>query len=412
MNKDLIKLLYHHKGLFIYTVLNYIDKFLNFFTPFLILKLQGINYTEIEYLISISLIFSSFSDIGLRQYFFYCFKISDDRDRTLKNCQQTKSSIVTFYSLLGLLGFCLDSYILVLYGVFKGIFQTYINLESTISRLQDNPNKVLWMNMAVNLCIIAIFIVFHTNDRIFKPFDYTSIYIFFCIVVCLNFFIPFINKKAETKKRFSVRQRVIICIRMLIGSVKFAYPTIVILVINGIETNLSKVYGYDTLDEESYRYMVVLLRFFSILILAHASLIGYKSKQIYLSMGGVKSKDILMQITFVTSAYVLMIAMIVLSNYINLLNIEVQFNSIFVIVSITYLCMICRAFLEPYFAKHNQLHLLMFPSIISLTTIVMMFLGLKDELNNLSVLLGIIMIGEILSTSIVLIFYKLKIHAL
>lgn len=412
MSKNVVRLVSIHRGLIIYTILNYIDKFLNFFTPFLILKFQGVNYTEIEYLISISLIFSSFSDLGLRQYFFYSYRVSDKREATLMRCQETTSTLIVFYTLIGCIGFWFNNYILVIYGIIKGIFQTYINLESSISRLQDNPNKVLWINMTVSIIIIGLFIVLHVSNYTFTPFDYTLAYIIFCIALTVRFFIrPRKNYEYEVP-RWSIGEKIKLSLRVLIGSIKFAYPTIVILIINGIETNLSKVYGYDSLTEDSYKYMAVLLRFFSILILAHSSLIGFKSKQIYLAEGGIRQRDILTQVIFVASAYMLMVILIVGSNYFNLLNLDIQFNNIFFIASVTYLCMICRAFLEPYFAKHHKLHLLMVPSIISLTTIGLLFVGLRGQLNQLPILMGIIMVGEILSTSLVLIFYKMKIHRL
>lgn len=404
-----IKIFAKHKGLLVYTILNYVDKFLNFFTPFLILKLQGVGYTEIEYLISISIIFSSFSDFGMRQYFFYSYKTAENKEKEVFEYHQTTYSIVTLYTVIGFFGLCLKSDILVLYGIFKGIFQTFINLESSISRLQDNPNKVLWLNMTINAGIISIFLIFHYLNLTFRPIEYTIIYIIYCLFFCLRFFKPLPLQYISCENHNYIYHKLSVSLRIFLKSIKFAYPTIIILIINGIETNLSKVYGYDTLSEGSYQYMAVLLRFFSILILAHSSLIGYKSKHIYLSQGGIKRRDILTQITFVSSAFILMVVLIVISNKINLLNQSIQFNNVFVIVSITYSCMICRAFLEPYFAKQNKLKLLILPSAISLITITSLLIGFNQILNNLTILLGIIMIGEILATSLVLITYKLKI---
>lgn len=399
--KIIYKSLCSHKNLLLYTILNYIDKFFNFLIPFIILKLHGYVYSEIEYLISISLIFSSFTDLGLRQYSFYAYRHSSNNNLLLNQLEYTNQLLIIIYGIITLIGFFSKINILIIYGIYKGIFQTFINIESSITRLRDNPNKVLWINILVNNIIILILVLFYFAKIKFQPIEYIIIYIVFSGLYVFKFILNLKNKIFKIRQLFNI----------IVSSLKYAYPSIIILCITGIENNIAKIYGYDYLPQETFKYLAILLRFFSIIILAHTSLIGFKSKHIYTSQDNIKKKDIKDQLIYVISAYLLMIILIYISNKLNLFNVRILFNNDFLIISVTYTCMIIRAFIEPYFAKHSRLYLLLIPSLSSFIFIILSLINFRESL-NLSLLLFIILCGELISTIIQLIIYKYKIERL
>jgi hypothetical protein len=393
-------------GFLYYTTLNYIDKGLNFFCPFLFLKFQpGTVYADIEYLISISLLISSFSDIGLRQYLFYAYRNSNNRSEFCDEAHQESFILLSGYVILFLVMTALFSFSSVLmYGLLRGIFLTYINIESCICRLKDNPSKIFYYSILTNTSIITILLICIQIERTMLVWMYASIYIAFSCGVFI---------KAIEVWRKSGINCVLRTFILLKKSLYYSFPLILVLIMAGIQNNIIKLYGYNKLSINEFESLAVLLRCFTFLLLAHTSIVNYFAKHIYTAIGGINRKELISYFIFIFSVYACMLILLLLSNNYSIIGRKIIFDNRFIILSITYLCMMTRAYIEQYFGKFAKLKYALLSMSISFgvcTTLFSLWIGLSG--NSIVLLLLILMFSELLNLTITISIYKNKISPL
>lgn len=386
-------------GFLHYTVLNYIDKGLNFVIPFLILKSHFTTvYADVEYLISISLLLSSFSDLGLRQYLFYAYRDVKDGNQFCLEIDRLTYLLVGGYVILSLLIYFLTGLNnLLLYCLFRCIFLTFINVKGSVCRLKDKPTDVFKYSLSINVLITFVLVVFKYIDADFNLVSYASIYIMFAGFVLMKMFYLIYEDRRLIYKILSLIRK----------SIYYAYPLILILIMTNIQNNIAKIYGYQKLSMDDFQSLAILLRCFTFLLLAHASVISYFSKYIYISVGGIKKADFFKYLYLILVAFVIMFSFILVSNYFLILG-YISFNIEFYILLITYFCMMIRAYIEQYFGKFALLRYPTISTAISFLFFLIPFLCFDIFDNSLIALLSILMLSEIINMLMIIYFYKFK----
>lgn len=353
------------QGLYLYTILNYIDKSLNFLIPFLVLKIiptQGI-YAELEYILSISIILSSFLDLGLRSYLFYGYKRAIDKQKFCVQSNDLLIIILSIYLILYATSIPIFGVNLTLFFcVIRSLFLTFINVKSSIFRLEDKPTTIFFYSSIVSILIALIIVISFFFKIKYNLFIYSLPYILFCIII--------IYKLVERFRTYYLELFTLMPI--IKKSFLYSWPLAVTLIMTAFQNNFAKLYGYNQLPVDEFESFAVFLRFFMLLLLAHTSAINYYTKAIYSGLDIFNYKIYLKYISIISMGLALMISSIFISNHYNLLH-HINLNIDFYLVLLAYIFMMNRTFAEQYFGKYNKLKFVLFSSSFAFVTFLLIF---------------------------------------
>lgn len=380
-----------------YTVLNYIDKGLSFLIPFLILKFKFTcnSYSEVEYIISFSLIVSNFLDFGIKTYFFIGYKKSLDSAIYVKRNTDLLNLLIVMYLtvVLILLPICFINDMF-FYILIRSILLMYINVKSSICRLEDRPSDALMISFFINISSVFLIVVFEILKIEYSVFYFTLPNLLYLIFVSVpNFNV--IN-----------RQKVICLFKFIVNSLLYTWPLLVNLLIAGLQNNFAKIYGYNVLDQNEFQNLAVLLRYFTIPLLAHTSALNYYTKSIYVSLNKFDKKIYFRYLTIILFGYVAMFLFIIISNYTHWLP-YVHFDKIIVILFFSSVLLLHRTFLEQYFGKYEKLIYVAFSSIFSFLVFVGLLFYFKESIAIEKVIFSLFMSELINVMFIVAGFFKI-----
>jgi O-antigen/teichoic acid export membrane protein len=390
------------QNIYFYSFLNYIDKGINFLVPFVILKLvpDGDIYGKVEYIISLSLLLSSFLDFGLRTYFLYAYRKSIDREKFIINANSILLTLLFFYVTVFLLyGFIFGVKYFYIFCIPRFIFLTFINIKGVIFRLEDKQSSIFIYSLLINILIIVSVFLSYLFELKFDLFIYSMSYILFCIGVFFNF----------AKKNMLDVGKIKIYFYEIMNSIKFSWPLILVLFFATMQNNLLKIYGYNNLNTSEFERLSIFLRFFFIMILAHGAAINYYSKYIYIEKEIFNINNYLRYLFIISIGFVFMFFCIYLSNRFSIFH-YIKINVPFMLMLFTYILMMNRTYFEQYFGKYNKLYSLLYSSIISFLSLIILLLFTYIKFGiSINSLLIILLISEIINTLLVFTFYKIVI---
>lgn len=348
-----------HRNLLIFILLNYLDKFIVFSLPLLVLyisKDQQI-YNNIEYIFSIAGILISFIDLGIGSYLFYGFKETEDKANYIIKIKQYFGLILIIYEIIALI-------LIPLYFIFNGIgillpfifiralYLLFVNFYSSYYRLKDSPSLIFWLSIPANLLsVLLILILKHLSDF--------TLFCFFApqlLVLCIGTYYFIVRqqkiKLKELKQFFS---------KTLI----YSWPIIINVSLVAYIGNFGKIYAYNYLNSDEMYQISYTLRISLIIQMAHASIIAFYSKSIYEDKNNKINSEILKKyLFFLFIAVLLFLGFILLLNQLEIVKpIRLNVANFLIVVYTVLWCL--RSYVEMYLGKHNKNRIILLFSIIS-----------------------------------------------
>lgn len=389
--------LFKFQGIIWYSGLNYFDKGLTFIIPFLILKNFNEDiYSKLEYLISITLIVSSFLDLGLRTYFFYGFRKEKDKETFLKSSKSLKFILIFIYAITGIIITGLSGFnSFIFFCVVRILFLTFINLQASIYRIEDKPTDIFLFSSVLSICIVIIVIACMVFDKPYNLLIYSIPYILFFLWIILKNFYLF----------FSSRVNILETITLFKKGIKYGWPFIFTTGIITLQNNFAKLYGYNSLSTQEFTTLAIILRCFTIVLLAYSAAGAFYQKQIYTREHGfLLDVYVKFQLAILCGIF-LMFTFICVSNGIGILP-YIPFSKEFWIIFTTYIITFNRAYIESFFGKYNKLHLLLYSVGIAFFCFLLgIFMLSHFNVLNLINLLVLLLVVEIVNAIVLVIFY-------
>lgn len=267
-------------NILLYTFFNYIDKGLAFVAPLSILYLfdDKKTYNEVEYIFSIASLLFVFLELGIKPYYFYAYKNSENKTKLISEIKGSINLLVWIYTVVLIVSFGLHFSELVhmkaLY-FFIAIRAVYLFLSSFLNyhyRLLDNPSWIYPITISINIGSIGILLI----EKIVN-LSYNLLFLFFLFP--FTFIILYAIKNIKDfnlkilKSFFSILKK----------AIYYSWPIILNILLISFMNNYGKIYAYEYLNEDAMFQISFALRLSLIIHLAHASALGYLSKNIYIN---------------------------------------------------------------------------------------------------------------------------------
>ncbi|NDP22194.1 MAG: hypothetical protein GZ091_14100 [Paludibacter sp.] len=400
---DIKNTINHHKQLLIFTLLNYIDKFIAFSLPLVVLyisKNQQI-YNDIEYIFSIASIAVVFFDLGINTYYFYGFKESDSRIEYIEKVREYFSVLLMFYEIIGLLilpifFFYKPTSFIFIFVYIRLLYLLYVSFSASYYRLKDKPSFVYWLSIPVNLLsLVALYLFRNISNSVLFGFFAPQ---FILLFVGSYFYIK--NKvKIDFKK----------LITFLTETLKYSWPILINISMIAYINNFGKIYAYNYLSSNDMYQISYVLRISLIVQMAHSSIIAFYSKAIYEDKNYEINKEIFKKYSLlIFLAVVLFFCFILGLNLTKIVKpISINLASFLIVLYTIVWCY--RSYFEMYFGKYNKNKIVLLFSIISTTvyTGYIVFFGIGNFL-QLSILMLLTALISFISLFLYLRFIILK----
>ena len=402
IDKNLISL--NNFSLYKFTILNFIEKFLAYLSPLLVIQLLNdrVLYNEIELIYSISLIFNVIFDFGIRGYFTYSLRKIKDKKKYAKQILQLFNLLFLLISILFLISIIsiytlnnfskLTIYILI-YFRFAYLFITYF--YKVYFRMISNPFFIFFFTITINIMVFIIIIygVLIKDSNIDLLMFFLPI-IGFSILYLLYLFV-------YIKVEFNIYKLK----KFIINSGKFYWPIILASIISLFLGNFIKIFSYYELSSYDMTKSSFFLRILMIIQLTHASFAGYYLKKNFLENTKKIDKKILfmyLRNLTIVMAIIFMFAPI----YIAHLNLNLEMDIIFIFMSF-YVYLLCiGSYLEQFLTKYNyNIYILKYYSIS-----VILYLSVLIFMNSLNLIT--ISFAMFISSLFYLIFIAIKLFKL
>jgi len=339
-----------HRGLINYTALNYADKFLTFSVPLIVLYLlhDRALYNEIEYIYSIAAIGSIIIELGVRNYFLYAYKEAEDRDalvEKVRSCFLLQFVLYLAFSVLVLgLVYLLGGELRLVFLciTIRALFMYFVSFFTMYYRLIDRPSDVFAFSIAVNIVTVLIILAFREIST-----QLTLPYFFFgqiALIVGTALFYLAGSKKTSVGKLLAYVKDALV----------FAWPIILNLFLFMFISNYGKVYARNFLSEDQMFHISFAQRIALVIQLAHASVIGYLSKRVFIEKGNAISHRILMIYSGMMALSVVGIFGILLGIQVLELKQAIPIDIITILIIVYTLAWCYGSYFELYINKMNK----------------------------------------------------------
>jgi len=401
-NKNLISL--NNFSLYKFTIFNFIEKFLAYLSPLLVIQLLGdrVLYNEIELIYSISLIFNVFFDFGIRGYFTYSLRKIKDKKKYASEILQLFNLLFLLISIVFLITiisiynldnfFNLTIYMLV-YFRFAYLFIT--SFYKVYFRMISNPFFIFYFTITSNIMILIIIIygVLIKDSKIDLIMFFLPI-IGFSLLYLLYLFV-------YIKIKFNIYK----LIKFIINSTKFYWPIILTSTISLFLGNFIKIFSYYELSTYDMTKSSFFLRILMIIQLTHASFATYYLKKNFLENIKIIDKKILFM--YLRNMTIVMVGIFLLAPiYIAHLNLNLELDIIFIFMSLYVYLWCIGSYLEQFLTKYNyNIYILKYYSIS-----VILYVSVLIFMNVLN--LTTISFAMFISSLVYLIFILIKLFKL
>lgn len=352
----------HKDSILSYTFFNYLDKGLAFLVPLSILyffKDKGV-YNTIEYIFSVASLMTIFLELGIKQYYFYAYKNSSDKSQLIVDVKQAFNFLAFCYSIIILVLFSIHNFDY--FGIiffFIGVRALYLMITSFLNyhfRLIDRPSLIFPITISINLGTIALLFL---GKGLYFPLKLLNLFFIFPTIFVLLYGLKNFKKIeiSKIKNFLNVTHKALL----------YSWPIILNVTLITFMNNYGKLYAYKFLSEDSMFQISFALRVSLIIHLAHASALGYLSKEMYMN-NTIKS---FWKSLFSYSRVILTMAMLLLSG-IHLIK-YMGYLTQFKITLTTYLIFLyvliwCyQSYLELYFNRIGKTKIVLTFSIIAIS---------------------------------------------
>lgn len=341
----------NRNGVIFYTLLNFIDKGINSCVPIAILFLYDKEiYSQVEFIISTSLLISSFFDFGIRSYAFYDYK--QRKELAIINIRDALDTILLpqlFFYCIGLLVF--PNMVTVAISL-RAFFFSFQYVFTAYNRLIDSPSKSFSYSIPMNILLLSIALLVYVNRRMYSVECYMICYSIFTVGYIVRFLFA---GRWKTK--------IINTFSYISNSLRFSWPIMLCLIGSLLIQNVVKIYGYDLISTDVYSNYAFTLRLFMLALLLHQSVIGFYQKEIFMCRSFPVQTFILYVICILAGLALVFLVWIVLP-----IISKFQFlpSFCFGILCLYYLLQCVRSFLESLLMKYYEVNKIALFTIISL----------------------------------------------
>ena len=404
-NNKLKKL--HFENLYSFSILNFLEKFLAYLSPLLIIQIfdDRVLYNQIELIYSFSIIFNIFFDFGLRGYFTYSL-------RKIKNKRKYSIEVLNYFNslflLISVLTLLLISLIFKIFDksqliIFLLIYFRFVYLYLTFFfkvyfRLVSNPFYIFFITIPINL-LVVIFIFY---GLLFNNSNIDLIIYFLPFIILLTFYILYLILSLKLKITFYKT------ILFLIKSMKFYWPIILTSIISLFIGNFIKIFSFYELSPDDMTKSSLFLRILMIIQLTHASFAAFYLKKNFLEKKIKLNKKIL--IMYLRNISIVTTLIYFLSPiYFNYLNVNIKIDIIFILMSM-YIYFWCLAsYLEQFLTKFNFNRSILKYYLLSVIVYFFVLL-ITNSYNLISISLAMFISSFIYFICVVYKLNKLKLH--
>ncbi len=396
----LLKNIYkNNKDLATFAVLNYVDKFLVFLLPLIVLYIthDRESYNSIEYVYSIANVIAPFF-IFFSSYAFYGYKLSleETGDSGYVGLYRKYSSFAIIILLvIGLttayfapLFVSSLSLLVSLMILIRFIYLQTINNNNAYYRLIDKPARFLFFTILGSLASVAFVYFFHLDRQcVLIAFFLPQLVISILCLYAGNGVIPF------TIQGFQ---------EYFINSFKYAWPIVINCTIVAFVMNYGKIYAYNYLSSyEMYNFSYI-MRISMVIQMAHASLISFYGKELFVK--GYSLSFYRKYILVVSSAFLLTVIFLYIFNLFVVEKITID-TTAFLLLLYTLLYSFGASF-EMWYGRKNQNKLILGISLFS--GIVFLFLIYTFGISSLKTMAIYMVIYSVIYLTLIIMIAKAK----
>ncbi len=269
--------LHNHKKLLLFTIFSYVDKLIIFILPLIILYVSQdkLIYNQIEYVYSIANIFVVILNF-IPIYSFYAYKVSSNRNTFISEIKNYNWITLSCLIIISLIGYpiakslpqliSLTLYCCICIRIFYLLF---INYFSSYFRLIDIPIRILFISISVNLLSIFLILLITISklNIILEAFFIPQLFVLF-------YFRKDVINSIKKSNFFSY-------INFLRKSYFYSLPLIISALIVAFVGNYGKIYAYNFLSSYEMYCFSYVMRISMIIQMAHASIIAFYGKQLF-----------------------------------------------------------------------------------------------------------------------------------
>ncbi len=393
-------------SLYKFTILNFIEKFLAYLSPLLVIQLLNdrVLYNEIELIYSISLIFNVIFDFGIRGYFTYSLRKIKDKKKYAKQILQLFNLLFLLISILFLISiisiYTLDNFskltiYILIYFRFAYLFIT--NFYKVYFRMISNPFFIFFFTITVNIMVFIIIIygVLIKDSNIDLLMFFLPI-IGFSLLYLLYLFV-------YIKVEFNIYKLV----KFIINSGKFYWPIILTTIISLFLGNFIKIFSYYELSSYDMTKSSFFLRILMIIQLTHASFAAYYLKKNFLENTKKIDKKILFM--YLRNITIVMVCVFMIAPiYIAHLNLNLELDVVFIFMGFYVYLWCVGSYLEQFLTKYNyNIYILKYYSISVILYLSVLFF--MNSLNLITISLAMFISSLFYFIFITIKLFKLKI---
>jgi O-antigen/teichoic acid export membrane protein len=369
------------KNFIIYSSLNFLEKFLAYVAPLLVLKLIGNQkiYNNIEFIYSLGLILNIFFDFGIRGFLIYSFRFKNNIYKyTFESFKFLNSILILYIIVFGIFyffsfNFFLD-FIIISLIFFRAIYLLIVNFLRVLFRIINKPIQIFFYSLIANLAVCILIFYFFYSKTAFK----IEIFFFpFLLFILIYYFYFLLTKNFEIK----INKLII----FISKSIKYYWPLMIISLVSIFIGNFVKIFSYFALGDNEMTRISIYLRYLLIIQLAHASFSSFFLRKNFETKKKIINKNLFTQYLFIIvffSIFVIL-TMPVISNFINFKY--DKFDLIFLSLNLYILMWCISAYLEQFLNKYNQNKYILKFHLVSLVVYFSIFLiNYEDKLLLLS----------------------------
>ncbi|MBX3165003.1 MAG: hypothetical protein KF900_11030 [Bacteroidetes bacterium] len=351
------------KGLVIYFFLTYLDRAVSFALPLSILFLlkDKEQYAFVEVVFSYATIAVIAVELGMSSFLFYGYKHAEDKEKFTLNAVVNFKFLLLIYcalsALLFLGAFFYDENLLSLFLLIsiRTLFTLYLNFNTNIFRLKDNPAGIYLTSILIN---VASFFLLMAAD--YFSWQHKIVYFFlpaFILIgfVCVKFIV--LEFRLFNFKLFQ---------NFLSQSLRYSWAIILNAFAMSFINNYAKIYAYGNLSAQEMVQVSYVLRIGLIIQLTHSAFASYFSKSLFMDTAHKLNFKILKQYSAVLLSAAFMVLLIILAtNYFfsSQITVPLSMSTFLFLLYIVLWCFV--AYLEIYFGVMNANRKVLYYSVIS-----------------------------------------------
>ena len=261
--------------------LSYLDKAIIFLLPLLVLQIfkDQTEYVIIEYIYSATTVIIPLIDFGLSGYFYYAYRNSKNKDKTVLDFKSAFQRLYLILSALCILivavnffGFEFEKFIIFI--VSRLLFILATTFFASYYRLINKPERVLYITLAANIFSLLFlfgFFFLKSEFTLWLVFIGQIVFSVFYFIYCM------VNVFIKTKHQYDFSQ----LIQIIKRSVIFSWPTILQVFLMMFIANYGKLSALSLMQINDATLLSVSQRFSMIIFLTHSSLWAFLVKDIY-----------------------------------------------------------------------------------------------------------------------------------